>query len=193
MAKKESTFLNMVITLFVVTMCAALALGGIYIATKEPIALAQEAKTEAALKAVVASDVTFDATEQVKHGVADGDTIRLNKLLSNGELVAYAVETFSRNGYDPTPIKIMVGFSLDGKITGTSLISHKETPGLGTKLGEPKFADQFIGKDPKTFSLVVKKDGGEVDAITAATISSRAFCEAIESALELLNKEGGNN
>ncbi len=190
MAKKESSFINMVVTLFIVTMVAALALGGVYTATKEPIALAKKAKTEAALKAVIPN---FDTVETYKVlAVGSTDSLSVNKCLLNGEIVGYAIESSSTNGYDPTPIKIMVGFSLDGKITKTSLISHKETPGLGTKMGEPKFASQFEGKDPESFKLIVKKDGGDVDAITAATISARAFCEAVTKAYNVLKKEGGN-
>ena len=63
-----------------------------------------------------------------------------------------------------------------------SVVDQKETPGLGTKITEEKFKSQFMGKNPSTFKLKVKKDGGDVDAITAATISSRAVCDAIERA-----------
>lgn len=190
-SKKESSFKNMVATLFVVTMVAALALGGVYSATKEPIALAKKAKTEAALKAVIPD---FDSIETIKVLPAgETDSLSVNKGFKGDQLVGIAIEASSRNGYDPTPIKIMVGFSPQGEIINTSVIQHKETPGLGTKMAEPKFANQFMGKNPDTFDLTVKKDGGEVDAITAATITARAFCEAVKKAHSVFKKEGGKN
>ncbi|MGB4293017.1 MAG: FMN-binding protein [Bacteroidales bacterium] len=70
------------------------------------------------------------------------------------------------------------------------MLEQKETPGLGTKMTEPFFKDQFNGKNPANFKLKVKKDGGEVDAITAATITSRAFCDALERAYNTLKKGG---
>jgi len=191
MAKKESSFKNMVVTLFVITMIAGFALGGVYNATKEPIALAKKAKTEAALKAVIPD---FDTIYTYKVLPADGtDSLILNKGFKEGQLVGIAIETYSNKGYDPTSIKIMVGFTPTGEIIRTSVIQMKETPGLGTKMTDPKFYTQFQGKNPESFKLQVKKDRGDVDAITAATISSRAFCDALTRAHVALKNEGGNN
>jgi len=191
MAKKESSFKNMVVTLFVITMIAGFALGGVYNATTEPIALAKKAKTEAALKAVIPD---FDTIYTFKVLPADGaDSLILNKGFKDGQLVGIAIETYSNKGYDPTQIKIMVGFTPVGEIINTSVIQHKETPGLGTKMKDPKFYTQFQEKNPDSFKLKVKKDRGDVDAITAATISSRAFCDALTRAHVALKNEGGNN
>jgi electron transport complex protein RnfG len=74
-----------------------------------------------------------------------------------------------------------------------SVLQHKETPGLGTKMTEEKFLVQFRGKNPGSFPLKVKKDGGQVDAITAATISSRAFCDALQRAYDALNAKDSIN
>ncbi len=181
----------MVITLFVVTLIAGLALGGVYNVTKEPIALAKKAKAEAAVKAVIPE---FDELKTYKVLAADGtDSLIFNEGYKAGELVGTAIETFSNNGYDPTQIRVVVGFSSDGKILNTSVVQHKETPGLGTKMKDEKFKTQFQNQDPVAFKLKVKKDGGSVDAITAATISSRAFCDALSRANATLKKEGGNN
>ena len=84
----------------------------------------------------------------------------------------------------------MAGFKPDGTIINISVLEQKETPGLGTKMTEPLFKDQFNDKNPSTFNLKVKKDGCPVDAITAATISSRAFCDAIQRAYNTLQKGG---
>ena len=78
----------------------------------------------------------------------------------------------------------MVGFLPDGVIDSTVVTQQKETPGLGTKMADPKFNGQFAGQNPATFNLYVTKDGGQVDAITASTISSRAVCEALRRAYE---------
>ncbi len=189
--KKESSFKNMVITLFVVTVIAGFALGGVYNATKEPIALAKKAKAEAAIKAVIPE---FDELKTYNVLAADGsDSLIFNHGYKAGELVGTAIESFSNMGYDPTQIRVMVGFSADGKILNTSVVQHKETPGLGTKMKDDKFKVQFQNQDPGSFKLLVKKDGGSVDAITAATISSRAFCDALNRAHTTLKKEGGNN
>ena len=97
----------------------------------------------------------------------------------------------------------MVGLSADGKIHNTALLSHKETPGLGTKMAKPKFKDQFKGLDLESSMKMDKKTGTKVlkvskddksspiNAITAATISSRGFCDAVTRAYNTFKKEGG--
>ena len=96
-------------------------------------------------------------------------------------------------------IELMVGMLQNGIINKVSVLSQAETPGLGANMVNDKFKGQFDGKDPQTFTLKVKKDGGDVDAITAATISSRAVSEAIQRAVDGFeaNKDqfmkGGNN
>jgi electron transport complex protein RnfG len=82
----------------------------------------------------------------------------------------------------------MVGLAPDGTVINTMILEHRETPGLGTKMAEPRFKDQFVGKNPGSGKMKVKKDGGDVDAITAATISSRAFCDAIVRAYDAWQK-----
>jgi len=189
MAKKESSFKNMLITLLVITVVAGFALGGVYNVTKEPIALAKKAKAEAAIKAVIPE---FDTLQVYKVALEDGtDSLVFNQGYKDGQLVGTAVETSSK-GYDPTPIRIMVGFSPNGEIINTSVIEQKETPGLGSKMKDDKFKNQFNGKNPNDFRLKVKKDGGSVDAITAATISSRAFCNAVQKAHSTYLKDGGS-
>jgi electron transport complex protein RnfG len=102
-----------------------------------------------------------------------------------GALVGYAVETFSNKGFGGR-ITLMVGFQPDGTVYNTSVVSHAETPGLGDKMDASKsnFSEQFKGIHPSTFRLAVKKDGGDIDAITASTITSRAFADAVSRAYE---------
>lgn len=187
-SKKESNLVNMVLALFVVSVVAALALGSVYVVTKKPIALAQKRKQEAAIKAVLPA---FDKVKSVKLPDADGhDSLLFNVATKAGKLVGVAIKTYTDKGFGGR-IEAMIGFLPDGTIYNTSILELKETPGLGAKLQKSKsdFSDQFNGKNPKTFRLKVKKDGGDVDAITAATISSRAFCDAVQRAYDSFQKD----
>ena len=78
---------------------------------------------------------------------------------------------------------MMFGILAEGTIKCTSVLSHSETPGLGANM-TGKFKDQFVDKNPASFTLKVTKDGGDVDAITAATITSRAFSKAVDKAYQ---------
>jgi electron transport complex protein RnfG len=194
MAKKESTFINMVYVLFLVAAIAGLALGGVYNVTKEPIELAKKAKIENAIKEVLPE---FDELKESYSVMAyDGtkakDSLKFTDAYKQGEYVGTAIETYTMKGFSGL-IKVMVGFKPDGSISNISVLEHKETPGLGTKMDEPKFKDQYLGKNPANFNLKVTKDGGDVDAITAATISSRAFSDATDRAYQTFTQNKGGN
>ena len=175
MAKKESTFLSMFTTLSIVALVAAGLLGSVYALTKEPIRLAELRKKNESIEAVVPE---FD-------NAIDGDTVFIYTAKKGGEIVGTAVETFTKNGFSGE-FKLMVGFDTEGTIVDIAVISHSETPGLGDKMERAKsdFHVQFMGKDPSDFVIKVEKDNGDVDAITASTISSRAYCEAVRRAYE---------
>ncbi len=180
----------MFITLFVVTFTASAVLGGVYLITKEPIAAAQQAKQEEAIKNVLPP---YQNLETAIVEAADGGepSLTFNYAFQDSALVGAAVETYTNKGFSGL-IKLMVGFKPDGEIVSVAVLEHKETPGLGTKMALSPFKDQFIGKNPENFKLAVRKDGGDVDAITAATITSRAYCDALKRAYETLKKDGGN-
>ena len=187
-SKRESNFINMVLTLFMVSAVAALALGGVYTVTKEPIALAKKKKLEAAIKTVLPD---FDTLQAEKIALGDGeDSLIFYTASKDKKIIGTAVKTYTMDGFSGK-IELMVGFLQDGTINNTAVISHKETPGLGDKMDVKKddFPEQFMGKNPANFKLEVTKDGGDVDAITAATISSRAFCDAVERAYVAFKKE----
>ncbi|MBC8321395.1 MAG: RnfABCDGE type electron transport complex subunit G [Bacteroidetes bacterium] len=178
----------MVVTLFLVSAIAALALGGVYTVTKEPIALAKKKKLEAAIKTVLPD---FDTLQAEKVALGDGeDSLIFYTASKNKEIIGTAIKTYTMNGFSGK-IEIMVGFLQDGTINNTAVIAHKETPGLGDKMDIKKsnFPIQFKGKNPNAYKLNVKKDKGDVDAITAATITSRAFCDAVERAYDAYEKE----
>lgn len=192
MAKKESNFKNMVLALFVITAVAGLALSAVYSVTKEPIAASQKAKIDDAIKLVIPE---FDGIKDTVFMPETGpDSIRAHRLLKGTESSGVAVQTYTDEGFSGR-FTLMVGFNPDGSISNVEVLDHKETPGLGTKMALPAFKDQFKGvkiSDLPGGKILVKKDGGTVDAITAATISSRAFCDAVNRA-NAINEKGGKN
>ena len=153
--------------------CSAL-LGGVYAVTSAPIKAAEIAKTNASIGRVLPA---FDV-QPVKESVdVDGTAYTYYRVPGAG----YAV--ISKVGGFGGPLTLMVGIGEDGLICNTVVLSHSETPGLGAKCQtEASFIDQFKGWDPAARRLAVEKDGGEVDAITASTITSRAYSAAISNA-----------
>ena len=178
MAKLESTFKNMLLSLLFISMGMSAALGFVYSLTKEPIEKANKMKEVQAITDVL-PEFDNDPTLDIK-SVEGLDYYTATK---GGEVVGYAVKSYTDKGFSGH-FTMMVGFKPDGSIHNITVLEHKETPGLGTKMKEPKFKDQFPGKNPGDFKLKVKKDGGQIDAITAATISSRAFCDGVQRAYD---------
>ena len=179
--KKPSTLINMVVALLVITAVSGGVLGLVYGMTKDAIAEVDQKKNEAAIKAVLPlENVTYKA-DTLKYNYEGVDmTFPCNLAYdANGNFQGAAVKT-NEGGFGGK-IDMMVGFLADGTIKGTSVLSHAETPGLGANM-TGKFKDQFVDKNPADFKLIVKKDGGDVDAITAATITSRAFSKAVDKA-----------
>lgn len=185
MAKLRSTFPNMVIVLAVTAALAGAALGYTHQLTEQPIRLAQKAKQEASIRKVAPAFDNAPAEEKIVRTLDDNSTIYIYPAKQGGEWVGAAVESFSKNGFGGQ-IDIMVGFEKDGTIRDYTVLKHAETPGLGSKMEtwfhQDKNRQSVIGKNPASVRMSVSKDGGEIDAITAATISSRAFLEAIQRA-----------
>jgi electron transport complex protein RnfG len=187
MAKAESTFKNMLLSLTLISLISSACLGFVYELTKKPIELSNLNKKLAAIKEVVPEFTNNPNDEMYRLPTSDGDSLEIYPAKKDNVLVGYAVNTYTKNGFSGN-ISMMAGFKPDGTIINITILEQKETPGLGTKMVEPQFRDQFINKNPAEFVLKVKKDGGPVDAITAATISSRAFCDAVQRAYNTLQK-----
>ena len=184
MATIKSSFINLLLTLTIVTLVAALSLGYVYQWTKEPIAQAQMAKQLKAIESVVKGYDNNPVLEKYKVATPDGkDSLEFFPAKKGEELIGMAIKTKSSKGYSGD-IWIMVGFAMNGEIQNIFVIEHKETPGLGSKMTTTGFVNQFLGKNPEQMKLKVKKDGGDVDAITGATISSRAYSQAIQLAFD---------
>lgn len=191
MSKEDTSFKKMVLALFLVSAIASASLGVIYALTKDTISAARKLQKQNALRAVLPA-FDNDPMLQPDKKALDGDTLYFYYAQEKGEWIGTAVETFTNEGFSGK-IKIMVSFTPAGEIYNLSVLEHQETPGLGDKIEKEKSLDkntgkswssQFEGKNPAEFRLSVKKDGGDVDAITAATISSRAFCDAVQRAYD---------
>ena len=190
MAAKKDTLLNMFIALFVICVVSGGVLGLVYNATKDPIAAAEAAKKTEAIKNVLPEFNELKET-MVKSAMEDAEIPFYLAYDANNNFIGAAVETFTNKGFSGN-ISLMVGILANGTINNISVLQHAETPGLGSKMSEPSFKDQFNNKNTTSFNFNVKKDGGDVDAITAATISSRAFCDAVNRALSTFeNNQGG--
>ncbi len=175
----------MVLALLTITLVASASLGFIYELTKEPIEAARAARKNEAIRAVVPDFDNNPTEEQYTIEVAGGELV-FYPAKKEGELVGTAIETFTHRGFSGT-IKLMVGLLPDGTIHGIEVLEHKETPGLGDKMESDKsdFSAQFEGEHPEDFQLRLRQDGGDVDGITATTISSRAYCEAVQRAYDV--------
>jgi len=184
MSKKESTFINMVVSLLLITLISGFALGFVNDLTLEPKAKAKLSKKINAIKQVLPEFNNNPVVDVKKIKIENtADSIEVYPAFNNGEFVGAAITSYSEKGFSGQ-IKIMVGFKPDGSIKNIAVLEQKETPGLGTKMKDEVFLQQFRDKNAGNYNLKVRKDGGDVDALTGATISSRAFTEATQMAYD---------
>ncbi len=195
MKKLASTFPNMLLSLTLICLVMGAVLGLVKYLTDKPIAKAEQETKTAALKEVLPPFDNDPLSETQMVGLKeDGtDSVRVYKATNGGELVGYAIETFTKNGFGGR-FNIMLGITADSSIKDFVVLSHAETPGLGAKMQEwfrlPALSSSSI-RDMRGVNLAsempltVTKDGGKVDAITASTITSRAFIDAIRRAYEV--------
>ena len=178
----KSSFKNMTLCLLAICLVCSGLLAGVYALTKEPIDAAAKAKNEAAIMEVLPETaVTVEEERTVEY---EGATYTYNLAYDEqGNTVGCAINV-APVGFGG-PIEIKVGFDINGVIWNTKVLSQAETPGLGAKCVEPAFSEQFKGFDPAAKKLAVKKDGGDVDAITASTITSRAYTDGIALAVKV--------
>ena len=182
----------MLLSLTAIALVAAAALALMNAVTEEPIQVAKENKVKKAIADVLQQvDENGQVTESIKYETLKDTTVDVNgesvvchiAYTADGEYAGAAVETSDPNGFGG-PLKVMVGFDKDGNVYGYSILESNETPGLGAKadkwfqLGQK---GQIVGKSPAT-ELKVKKDKGDVDAITGSTITSRAFLRCVNKA-----------
>ena len=180
--KGFSYFLRISLTLLLITALVALALAGVNSITKDRIAAIQAEKTQKAIEQVLPGGYDRTITE------FEDEPGLVQAIYVSGK--GYAVEV-TPIGFDNT-ITMMVGVDLEGKVLGISVISHTETKGLGevaaaqNAKGEA-FRGQFVGQSGE---LAVSKDGGTIEAITGATITSRAVTAGVNAAIACVEKLG---
>lgn len=176
----------MFLSLFIISLVVAVLLAQVNKMTAKPIAAAKALKLENAIKEVVPEFDNNPVEEAYKMPVAEGDSLLVYPAKKGDEVVGFAVNTYSNNGFSGN-IQLMVGFDMEDKVVNYAVLSHAETPGLGSKMNEwfrdtNKPGQVVIGRNLSEGDLSVSKDGGQIDAITASTITSRAFLEAVNKA-----------
>ena len=188
MAQPDSNFRNMFLALFGVTFVAAAILGLVNEGTKAAIAKADIEQQNIAISTIL-PPFAFLGKSYKSLPKDEKDSIQFFPAFSrDSALVGTAVKTYSKKGFSGL-VTLMVGLTADGNISGFKVLEHKETPGLGSRMAvwfsdKSKQKQNVIGTNPDKSNFMVKKDGGSFDAITAATISSRAFLESIRLAYD---------
>ncbi len=198
----KNTIIKDAITLFLITLIAGLALGGVHELTLEPIAKAQEEAANVTYREVFPEMESVKETEELDALVESVQAEAANwgygkvsidgameALDASGNKLGYIVNASSKEGYGGT-VQISTGIDADGKLTGLGFLSISETPGLGMRAKEPEFRDQFAGKDA-TGELALIKTGGanekQVDAISGASYTSGAVTNALNAAIHFVN------
>lgn len=198
----------MLLSLTIICLVAGAILAGVNMYTTGPIAASKAAALEAAIKAVTPEFDNKPSEDAYMAVTAEGDSLKIYPATKGGEFVGAAVESNTKKGFSGE-IKVIVGFDKTGKLLNYSVLQHAETPGLGAKMQEwfstDKNKQSVLGRNLANGGLKVTKDGGDVDAITAATITSRAFLDAVNRAYSAFSgtdgvtgatantKEGGND
>lgn len=188
MKKLESTITNMVVVLVGVALVTGSILAYVNHVTEEPIKLQAEKTLADGIKAVMGGvELTVAKDDTVRQNVAGKETTFVIHEAVGADKAPLGAAVESTAGGFGGDLKVLVGFDTDGKILGYTVLQHAETPGLGAKADKWFQKDGkgcIIGKSPATDKLTVKKDGGDIDAITASTITSRAFLLAVTQAYQ---------
>ena len=197
----KSGFMKDAVILFAITLVSGFLLGGVYQLTKKPIELATIAANNKAYKAVFAEAETFDSDEALtaaipacnealagmNFGGVEVENV-LKAVDAGGSQLGYVITSLSNDSYGGA-VKVSVGIKEDGTITGIEFLEINDTPGLGLKAKEPKFKDQFIGKNAESLSVTKmgNADDTQINAISGATITSSATTNAVNAALYYLH------
>lgn len=196
MAKLKSTFKNMFLSLFIICLTVAVLLAQVNEMTATAIAEAKAMKLQNAIREVVPAFDNDPVAEAYRIADGSGDSLLVYPAKKGDQLVGLALNSYSNNGFGGT-IQIMIGFDMEDRIINYAVLQHAETPGLGSKMTEwfrnpEKPSQSVIGRDLSQGMLAVSKDGGTVDAITASTITSRAFLEAVNKAYSVYSESRRN-
>lgn len=211
MKKLQSSLVNMAVVLTAVAVVAGVLLGYINQVTTEPIAQANAKSLNEAIAIVMPKGYDNEPASEMETTEVSGTPYKIYKATKGGEFLGAAVEA-SADGFGGK-LTVLVGFDKDGNIIDYSLLQHSETPGLGSKaanwfkpqaktkslveslcgfeVATEQKKSNILGMNPGKEPLTVSKDGGNVDAITASTITSRAFLRAINNAYAAYAAQNG--
>ena len=179
-AKKPASMARLVIVLFVVTAVVALLLGMVDFITRDKIAANIKAKTDAAMSAVISADEYIQLDSFTDNSGLVKSVYEAKN--SDGTFVGYVAEV-SPSGFGGA-INMVVGVDAYGNVSGISIVKMTETSGLGANASNTSFREQYVGK---TGTLAVDKDGGEIVALTGATVTSRAVTDGVNAVLAAVN------
>lgn len=191
MEKLKSSLTNMVVVLVVVALVTGGLLALVNNITAAPIAAQAEKTLSDGIRNVMGGgNIEVTSNDTVKQAM-DGKEVFfiIHNVSLSGKMIGAAVEsTVQGFGGD---LKVLVGFDTKGIVKGYTILSTVETPGLGAKADkwfQKGEKGDIIGKSPAKNALAVSKDGGEIDAITASTITSRAFLKSVNDAYSVYSK-----
>ncbi len=180
MKLQASAVVKPAFTLFVICLVVTALLAGTNLLTKDQIAKQAQITAEESRRVVLSEAESFEKSDGCYIGT------------SGGETVGYVFETEAK-GYGGT-VQVMTGIDMQGSITGVVILSHSETPGLGANAERASFTDQYKQTVPENGITLVKNKApaaGEVEALTGATITSRAVTDAVNAAITQYNAMKG--
>lgn len=177
--KLDREYLSALAKLVLLSVVAAAVLGAVYIPTQEQLKIYQEQQRQLALREIMPAAASFDPV------LMGEETIYYRALDDNSSLVGYCF--FRDQSGSQSVITVAGGVDLNYTVTGIKIMSHAETPGLGAKIVEPEFTQQF--RDVEEEDLRLSKKGGSIDAITGASISSQAVIDAIQFKIDEIKEK----
>ena len=204
--KNKSTIIKDALTLFAITLVSGLALGFVYELTKPVIAANELAAKTEAYQAVFTEAENFAETDELKASVADSVNILANSgtegtaieeayqaVDASGNAIGYVMSVTSSKGFGGE-IKVSLGITLEGEVTGIEFLTLNETAGLGSKAADESYKNQYIGKVVDNFAVVKGESSAEneIAAISGATITSQAVTNIVNAAVYFTKTVGGN-
>ena len=202
--KQKSTLIRDALALFIITLISGLALSYIYELTKAPIEEQAKIKQEKAYKAVFTYDITPQKDEELTKKAAETDLTTYNSeyngisignvtkaLDSDGQIIGYCVTVTTKQSYKDS-ITLVFGYSMDETIQGIQIMTISETAGLGMNATKPEFLNQFVNKKVEKFTVTKTGANAEdqIDALSGATITSKAVTNAINAGISFMKAEG---
>lgn len=185
MTKLKSSLKNGILSLVLICLASGAILAAVNKFTSDRIATSRRMELENTLRAVLPPFSNSPLADAYMAAVSEGDSLRIFPAKRFGQVVGVAVESNTMRGY-LGEIRLLVGFDSGGNLIDYRVLEHSETPGLGDKMEEWFRSGQgdrsVLGRNLSSGLLRLRRDGGEIDAITSATLSSRAFLDAINRA-----------